>query len=109
MAGKKQAKYERLDFLKAEHLPERGAVELRVIGNARTQQSDWGMKINIDVAIGKKKYTFGVKPTNPALRVIIDRLAAGEVIEVQRGEYNGNDYVQVVGTEDQNGKKKDDF
>lgn len=109
MAGKKQQKFERLPFLKAEDLPERDAVELRIIGNARTQQSDWGMKINIDVALGKKKFTFGVKPTNPALRVIIDRLAAGEVIEVKRGEYNGNEYVQVVGTEDGNKKAKDDF
>lgn len=87
-------------WLKPEHLPEKGTVEMTIVGNCRTYEGDYGFKLNMDVKIKGKVYTFGIKPNNPGLREIINNLASGKKIEVQRGEYKGNDYVQVVLEED---------
>jgi len=89
--------YKKLPFLKADNLPERGSVEMKITGNTRTFDGDYGLKINMDVEIKGKKYCFGIKPNNPGLRVIIDSLAARKAIKVERGDYNGNEYVQVCG------------
>ena len=92
-----------LPFLKATDIPRDQRVEMKIVGNTRTYNSDWGLKINIDVVVGKRQFCFGIKPNNPGLRVIIDHLAAGEVIEIERSVYKGNEYVAVVGVPDQSG------
>lgn len=96
MAGK-NGSFKKLDFLKADDLPEKGKTVMEILGNTRTFDSEYGMKFNMDVRINKKSYSFGIKPTNPGLRVIIDSLATGKKIEVERGEYKGNEFVQVCG------------
>ena len=90
-------------FLKPTDIPRDQRVEMKVIGNTRTYNSDWGLKLNIDVVVGKRQFAFGIKPNNPGLRVLIDKLAAGEVIEIERAMYKGNEYVSIVGVPDQSG------
>jgi hypothetical protein len=91
--------FKKLPFLKAEDVPASGQIEMKVLGNVRSFEGDYGLKLNMDVEIKGKKYSFGVKPTNPGLRVIINSLAERKVIKVERGEYNGNDYVKIVGSD----------
>lgn len=94
-----------LEFLGVDALPTKGSIEMKILGNTGTYEGDYGLKINMDVQIGSKKYRFGIKPKNPGLRVIIDALCTGEKIEVERGEYNGNEYVAVVGSDFGNGDR----
>jgi hypothetical protein len=81
--------------------PDRPTLML-VIGNTRTYNSKWGLKFNIDVQVGNRQYAMSFKASNPGLRVLIDKLAAGEVIEIERATYKGNAFVHIVGAGDQN-------
>lgn len=90
----------KLDFLSVDELPAKGSIEMKILGNTGTYEGDYGLKINFDVQIGSKKYRFGIKPKNPGLRIILDSLVSGKKIEVERAEYNGNEYVGVVGADE---------
>ena len=89
--------YKKLPFIKADDLPASGSVEMKVLGNCRAFDGNFGLKLNLDVEVKGKKYCFSIKPTNPGLRVIVDGLVNRKKISIERGEYNGNEFVQVCG------------
>jgi len=94
-------KNKNLDWLKPDNLPANGTTRIRVVGDCFTVNGDYGFKINMTIKLeeDKKQYKFGVKHNNPGLVQLINDLAAGKPTVVQRAEYKGNEYVQIV-TED---------
>jgi hypothetical protein len=86
-------------FLKVEHLPKGGTVTL--LGKGNESSSQFGEGVDLEVSIGKKRYTWTVKFSSGNYTRLHKRF--GKVISKWRGpvkvtvkEYAGNQYLAVV-------------
>lgn len=87
-------------FLKADNLPKTGKIEVTPLGNLRWQDGNFGLKLSFDVKLGGKKYTWNTSPKSPHFRAAFNALCMRKKIEMERGEYDGNPSIQVVGAMD---------
>lgn len=94
MAGKR--KQRQSQFLKPEHLNKNGKTKMNVLSVGYIGDSGYGLKINFEVEIGKKRFTFGMKPSNLSIKTLINNAIARKAVDVEVDDYNGNDYVKVV-------------
>jgi hypothetical protein len=93
--------YKRRDFLKAIHLPAKGCTA-RIIDFREAPKSMEFSDFLLDLAIGKKEYTWGLKSKTIALNMLIDTLGkrtekwTGKSIKLVHGGPKGQ-YVNVAG------------
>jgi hypothetical protein len=91
--------YKRRDFLKATHVPAKGC-SARIIDFREAPKSMEYSDFLLDLAIGKKEYTWGLRTKTITLNMLIDTLGkrtekwAGKTIKLVRGGPKGQ-YVNV--------------
>jgi hypothetical protein len=88
-------------FLKAKDLPLEGSVSLQLLGHARSNNSEYGDGIILDVIFDAKKFALDVKFDSRNYIKLFRKFGddpdnwTGDV-EIVRDRYMGNDYVKVV-------------
>jgi hypothetical protein len=91
--------YKRRDFLKAEHIPAKGT-SAKILDFREAPKSMEFSDFLLDLAIGKKEYTWGLKSKTITLNMLIDALGkrtekwAGKTIKLVHGGPKGQ-YVNV--------------
>jgi hypothetical protein len=88
-------------FLKAKDLPPEGRVSLQLLGHARSNNSEYGDGIILDVILDGKKFAFDVKFDGRNYTKLFRKFAGDldnwtGLVEVEKDRYKGNDYVNVL-------------
>lgn len=87
-------------YLKASDIPSKGTTKVKLVGNVRESNSEYGNGVNVDVIIGKKKYSWTIKFTSGNYRRLHERFGDNPAkwtgtVSVVKAEYLNNKYVQV--------------
>lgn len=88
-------------FLKEKDLPLEGSVSLQLLGHARSNNSEYGDGIILDVILDGKKFAFDVKFDSRNYTKLFRKFGddpdnwTGSA-EIERDRYMGNDYVKVL-------------
>jgi len=88
-------------FLRAKDLPNDGRASLRLIGQARLSNSQFGEGIIFDAIIDDKKFAFDVKFKSRNYAKLFHKFGDDPEkwigsVEIEKGNHLGNDYVKVV-------------
>jgi hypothetical protein len=95
------AKEQLTPFLKAQDIAEKGITELTLLGAGRQSTSRFGKGIDVACKLANKEYTWTVKFQTGNYRRLYDRFGSDVtkwkgIVNVERKEYLGREYVAVV-------------
>jgi hypothetical protein len=88
-------------FLKLQDISKKGTTPLRLLGEGRESNSEFGEGVNVSCKIGKKNYTWSIKRNSVNYRRLYERFGSdiekwNGIVKVERKKYMGKEYIAVV-------------
>lgn len=96
---------ERLPFLSPDNLPDNAICTAKNIRNFRfSKDRGFGDTINFDLNINGKEYSWGRKPNNSNLWLLINKVVSGQRVDLEKAGFTNKagehlHYIKVVGEE----------
>ena len=86
-------------FLKVTDIPKNGTTQITLLGDMRKSMSRFGEGVEIACTVGGKRYTWTIKFDTGNYSRLYERFGTKNwkgVVNVERKEYMGREYVAVV-------------
>ena len=89
-------------YLKVRDTNVKGTTKIKLLGAIRKSNSRFGDGIDVACKIGDKQYTWTIKFNSANYRILFERFGSDPtnwkgILQVERKEYLGHEYVAVVG------------